>query len=61
MVFPLFIIPITTLLFINFINYLFRIKSPFNKFTVYFSSLALITKISTLLSMHINLAYSIIL
>jgi len=61
MIFPLFIIPITTLLFINFINYLFRTNSYFHKFTIYFTPFSSVTKIVTLLSMHINLAYSIIL
>lgn len=61
MIFPLIIIPITTLIFINFINYLFRANGLLFKYSIYGSSLSSLIKLITLLSMHINLAYSVII
>lgn len=61
MIFPLLIIPLTTLIFINYLNYLFRANSLLSKFIFLGTTLNSIIKLTTLLSMHINLAYSIII
>lgn len=61
MIFPLFLIPITTILFINISNYLFKVNGIFSNLLIFGSNFANITKVITLLSLHINLAYSLIL
>jgi len=61
MIFPLLIIPATTLIFINAINYLFRANGLLFKYSLYGTSLTSLVKLATLLSMHINLAYSVII
>ena len=61
MIFPLFIIPFTTFLFINFVNYLFRASGLLFRYSLLGSSLSSLVKLVTLLSMQINLAYGVIL
>lgn len=61
MIFPLFIIPITTIIFINSINYIFNAGGKYHTNFFLGMSISTITKIVTLLSFHVSLAYSIIL
>jgi hypothetical protein len=61
MIFPLFIIPLTTVIFINTINYIFNAGGNLSKHLFLGSSVSTLIKIATLLSFHISLAYSIIL
>jgi len=61
MIFPLFLLPITTILFINFANYLFRANGTFSGINLTGTALSTIAKVATLLSLHINLAYSVYL
>jgi len=61
MIFPLVLIPLTTLVFINGGNYIFKIKGLFNNVELFGTSFTSIAKSSTLLSLHINLIYSLML
>jgi len=61
MIFPLITIPLTTILFILTFGYLSRSNGKYNTIILYQSTLTTLSKLVTLLSLHINLAYSIIL
>lgn len=61
MISPLFLIPITTLLFINTIGFFFKSFGVFGETKILGTTLNSVIKITSLLSLNVNLAYSIIL
>jgi hypothetical protein len=61
MIFPLFIIPLTTLIFINFSNVIFKASGFFHTIKIFGSNLSTFVKIVTLASLHINLIYALYL
>ena len=61
MILSLLIIPFTTFLFVNFVNYLFRAGGLLFWYSFFGFFLSSLIKLVTLLSMQINLAYSVIL
>lgn len=58
---PLFLIPITTLIFLNTLNRIFVTRNITVNIPFWGVSISFVNKVCLLLSLHINLAYSIIL
>lgn len=61
MVAPLIIIPFTTLIFINSINFVLNLGSKLSSFKIAGSDLANLAKLITLFSLFVNLLYGIVL
>jgi len=61
MIFPLIIIPLTTIIFINLANWLFRARGTWSNIFVFGSSFRSMLKLITLLSLQISLAYGVYL
>jgi hypothetical protein len=61
MIFPLILIPFTTLVTINFANYIYRYNERARYAVAFDMQLSSLTKIFTLLSLNISLLYSLYL